>query len=141
MKKLYLLLTLFVIVLTSCNTSTLVSEADNHEHIRFNQLGYYPDAIKEFVVADYEATSFQILNEKGKKTFEGELIKKGTWESSGETILKCDFSTINKTGSYTIQLNTGLTSAPFEIARGLYGAALDASIKSFYFQRASMAIE
>ncbi len=141
MKKLHLLLTLFVIVLTSCTTSTLVSEADNHEHIRFNQLGYYPDAIKEFVVADYEATSFQILNEKGKKSFEGELIKKGTWKSSGEKVLQGNFSALNNTGNYTIQLNTGLTSAPFEIAQGLYGAALDASIKSFYFQRASMAIE
>ncbi len=141
MKELYLLLALSAVVLSGCYTSAPAPEADNHEHIRFNQLGYYPDAIKEFVVADYEATSFQILNEKGKKAFEGELIKKGTWESSGEKVLKGDFSTINKTGSYTIQLNTGLISAPFEIAKGLYGAALDASIKSFYFQRASMAIE
>ncbi len=141
MKKLIMLMALFAIVLSSCTTSTLVSEVDNHEHIRFNQLGYYPDAIKEFVVADYEATSFQILNEKGKKAFEGKLIKKGTWESSGESILQGDFSTLSKTGNYTIQLNTGLTSAQFEIAQGLYGAALDASIKSFYFQRASMAIE
>lgn len=141
MKKSLLPLAIFAMFLSSCTTSTIVSKADNHEHIRFNQLGYYPDAIKEFVVADYEATSFQILNEKGKKAFEGELIIKGVWESSGESILQGDFSALSKTGNYTIQLNTGLTSAPFEIAKGLYGAALDASIKSFYFQRASMAIE
>ncbi|MCK5693694.1 MAG: glycoside hydrolase family 9 protein [Bacteroidales bacterium] len=141
MKKSLLPLAIFAMFLSSCTTSTIVSKADNHEHIRFNQLGYYPDAIKEFVVADYEATSFQILNEKGKKAFEGELIIKGVWESSGESILQGDFSALSKTGNYTLQLNTGLTSAPFEIAKGLYGAALDASIKSFYFQRASMAIE
>ena len=92
MKKLHLLLALFAIVLTSCYTSAPAPEADNHEHIRFNQLGYYPDAIKEFVVADYEATSFQILDEKGKKAYEGKLIKKGTWESSGESVLQGNFS-------------------------------------------------
>ena len=141
MKTLPLLLTAIAIVLSSCNTSAPAHEADKYQNIRFNQVGYYPDAIKEFVVADYEATSFQILNEKGKKAIEGGLIDKGSWDISGEHILLGDFSGLTKAGTYTIQLNTGITSAPFEIASGVYGAALDASIKSFYFQRASMAIE
>jgi len=141
MKKLHLLLALSAIVLSSCNTTAPPTEADNHEHIRFNQVGYYPKAIKEFLVADYEATSFNILNEKGKIVFKGELVDKGTWDTSGEHVLLGDFTRLTKAGNFLIQLNTGITSAPFQIAPWIYETALDAAIKSFYFQRASMAIE
>ncbi len=48
---------------------------------------------------------------------------------------------LKKPGKYFIALNTGERSSEFEIRSGLYKEALDASIKSFYFQRASMAIE
>lgn len=141
MKYLLLPLALFAIVLSSCTTPAPTFEADKNQNIRFNQLGYYSKAIKEFVVADYTATSFKILNEKGKIVFEGELIDKGTWDTSGEDIRLGDFTRLTKVGDYLIQLNTGITSAPFQIAPWIYERALNASIKSFYFQRASMPIE
>jgi endoglucanase len=56
-------------------------------------------------------------------------------------VLQGEFSALSKAGTYTVFLNTGIASAPFKIASGLYEAARDASVKSFYFQRASMAIE
>jgi endoglucanase len=141
MKDLPLLMALFATVLMSCQAPVPSGVPDQHQHIRFNQVGYYPTAVKEFVVADHEATSFMILNEEGEKAFEGTLESKGTWEASGETVMAGNFSGLSKPGNYSIQLNTGRVSAPFEIKPGVYGPALDASIKSFYFQRASMAIE
>jgi len=141
MKNLSILMALFAITLLSCKAPVPAGEQDQHQHIRFNQLGYYPTAVKEFVVADHEAATFVILDEDGKKAFEGTLVNKGTWEASGESVTAGNFSAVSKPGTYTIQLNTGLISAPFEIEAGVYGPALDASIKSFYFQRASMAIE
>ncbi len=72
MKNLPLILALLAIGLTSCNSPGPAPETDKYHNIRFNQVGYYPDAIKEFVVADYEALSFQILNDRGKEVFEGE---------------------------------------------------------------------
>ncbi len=48
---------------------------------------------------------------------------------------------MTKAGTFYIQLNTGITTPPFYIVPWVYEAALEASIKSFYFQRASMAIE
>lgn len=77
MNKYPLLLAILVIVHSACSTSVPVSEADNHEHIRFNQLGYYPDAVKELLVTDYKASSFRILDAKGRTAFEGELVNKG----------------------------------------------------------------
>lgn len=141
MKKLPFLLTLIAIVLSSCTTSAPAPEADKYHNIRFNQVGYYPKSIKEFVVADYEATSFNILNIKNKIVFEGELVDKGTWDTSGEHIRLGDFTGLTRAGNYFIQLDNGITSASFQIAPWIYETALEASIKSFYFQRASMAIE
>jgi len=128
-------------VLCSCKSPVAPGQADEHKHIRFNQVGYYPTALKEFVVADHAASSFVILDQEGGIAYEGSLQNKGRWETSGETVLHGDFSELSKPGSYTIQMNTGRISPPFEIRRGVLGAALNASIKSFYFQRASMAIE
>ena len=141
MKNFSLLLTLIVTVFSSCTTSAPAPKADKNHNIRFNQVGYYPKSIKEFVVADYEATSFNILNEKNKIVYEGELVDKGSWDTSGEHILLGDFTRLTRAGNFLIQLNTGITSASFQIAPWIYETALDASIKSFYFQRASMAIE
>ena len=130
-----------IIVLSSCTTTLPDQIPDSKEHIRFNQVGYYPKEVKDFVVADHEATSFLILNDKGKKVYEGTLVDKGSWDMSGEKLLQGDFSRLSKAGIFTIQLNTGITSAPFKIVPGVYDKALDAAIKSFYFQRASMPIE
>ncbi len=141
MKYQAILLGLLVMALSSCRASVPPGEPDPHQHIRFNQVGYYPYAVKEFVVADLEASSFVIVDEDGMKAFEGSLENKGSWKASGETILSGDFSPLSESGTYIIQLNTGLQSAPFSIRSGIYGPALEASIKSFYFQRASMAIE
>jgi endoglucanase len=141
MKNLIFLVAVTTMAFSSCNTNEIAVEADEHKHIRFNQIGYYPTALKEFVVADHDASSFVILDEEDEIAYEGSLKDKGRWETSGESVLAGEFSKLSKPGSYTIQLNTGRFSDPFEIRRGVLGAALNASIKSFYFQRASMAIE
>ena len=141
MKHSIWLMAIVVTVLSSCTTPLPESVPDSKQHIRFNQVGYYPRAIKEFVVADHAATSFMILNDKGKKVFEGKLVEKGSWDVSGEKLLQGDFSRLTRAGIFSIQLNTGITSAQFKTVPGVYEAALDAAIKSFYFQRASMPIE
>ena len=119
MKNSALLLSLFALIIASCSPTLPAGEPDAYQHIRFNQVGYYPSASKEFVVANHEATSFLILDEKGKEAFKGQLISQGKWDASGETVLKGDFSKLAKAGNYSIQLNTGLTSASFEIAPGV----------------------
>lgn len=141
MKNLFSLLMLIALFVSACNPTVPAGQPDQHQHIRYNQVGYYPKAIKEFVVADHEATSFLIVNEKGKQAFSAKLVSAGKWDASGEDVLKGDFSELTAPGTYTIQLDNGICTAPFDIAHGVYAAALDASIKSFYFQRASMAIE
>jgi len=99
--------------------------------IRLNQIGYYPTSAKNFVLADVQAKSFTVVNSKNKRVFKGELIDKGTWEPSGERIMLGNFSGLKKPGVYTISIEGVEPSYQFEIKKGLYHDALDASIKSF----------
>jgi len=140
MKPSHIFLGLFILML-SCSAPELPLLEKSSEQIRINQLGYYPKSIKEFVVVDLEATSFQVINAQGKIKHRGELVDRGLWESSGEKVAAGEFSDLNQTGTYRILLNTGEASFPFEIKKQVLGPALDAAIKSFYFQRASMGIE
>lgn len=139
MRKLTVLAILSIILLVSCKSrqpETTLSEA-----IRINQIGFYPNSVKQFVVADLEASLFEIKNEKGEVSFSGELQKNGEWEASGEQVLMGDFSSLKADGIYTVVVDGKINSYPFEIKNGLYNEALNAAIKSYYFQRASMPIE
>ena len=134
-------LLIFAVFVASCSTPIEQREGGSSEQIRINQVGYYPDAIKEFIVADLNAVSFRVINAMGEKVLNEKLIPKGTWDASGEQILMGDFTPLRKPGEYVIVLNTGEQSAPFQIGTDVFAEALDVSIKSFYYQRASMAIE
>lgn len=139
MKNNIYLFLLTIILVVSCETKK--NEATFSEAIRINQVGFYPNATKQFIVADLEASSFEILNENDESVFEGALVNNGLWESSGEQILMGDFSSLNIEGKYTVVVDSKYHSYPFEVKKNIYNEALNASIKSFYFQRASMPIE
>ena len=121
----------------SCTTTEIIVS----EKIRINQLGFYPESVKQFLVVDIEATSFEIINANNTVVFSGKLKDNGTWDKSGEDVLMGDFSKFKESGSFTIIIDNNYQSYPFEIKRDLYGQSLNAAIKSYYFQRASMPIE
>ena len=124
----------------SKNTNNEISNF-NIDSIRLNQVGYYPDATKEFIYTGSTAFSFQVISEDGEVVFEGKLARPETWEVSGEDVQSGDFSGLEQTGKYTIRIEGLGDSYPFEIKENVYLEALNASIKSYYFQRASMAID
>ncbi|MBG7630865.1 MAG: glycoside hydrolase family 9 protein [Bacteroidetes bacterium] len=139
MKKISFFVILTAILVVSCKSKQ--QETTLSEAIRINQIGFYPNSVKQFVVADVEASSFEIINENNESVFDGELINSGLWEASGEQVLMGDFSSLKTEGVYTVIVDGKINSYPFEIKNGIYNEALNASIKSYYFQRASMPIE
>ena len=139
MKKIKFLALFILITLVSCDSKKELTEVS--DAIRVNQVGFYPTSVKQFVVADLEATNFSIVDENNTVVFEGELQDNGIWEASGEHILMGDFSDLETEGNYTIVLDEKVQSYPFEIKEAVYAEALNAAIKSFYYQRASMPIE
>lgn len=140
MNKLNFLFTILCIFTLACQSPKNVKEIDSNK-IRINQIGFYPTSVKQFTVVDLEVSKFDVIDENDKSVFSGELINKGEWEASGEKVLLGDFSTLKKPGIYKILLENETASFTFKISANIYEEALNAAIKSFYFQRASMEIE
>ena len=130
----------FFTLLVSCQTSQK-EPLQVSDQIRLNQVGYYPSSVKEFILADLSGTSFDLVDADDKVVFSGTLVEQGTWQTSGEKLMIGDFSAFNTPGTYHIVVDGKTSSYSFEIKKDIYKPALHAAIKSYYFQRASMAIE
>lgn len=135
------LFTIVLTLLTGYSKKVTVSDETPSSRIRLNQVGYYPEAIKEFVLADHQAGTFEVIDPEGKVHFQGVLEERGNWEASGEEVRTGGFSAFTKPGTYRIFIAPDLVSPLFVIGQEVHREALNAAIKSFYFQRASMPIE
>jgi endoglucanase len=109
--------------------------------IRINQLGYYPQAVKRFMVVGSNSTGFEIIDSSGAVRFKGQLKENGNWDASGEHVRVGDFSELREPGRYTVSVPDKGESYPFRISAGLYDDVLKAAMKTYYFQRASMPLE
>jgi len=134
---LFCIFSLFVIV--GCKSEK--KKTSLNDSIRINQIGFNPNSIKQFVVVDYIPSTFKIIDTNGNTVFNGDFQDNGVWEQSGEHVFLGDFSALNTIGTYYVLVDNKMQSYQFEIKKGIYTEALNASIKSFYFQRASMPIE
>ncbi|MEL4457305.1 glycoside hydrolase family 9 protein [Lutimonas vermicola] len=139
MKKLIALSAIVLMFIASCDSKK--GSAKISDQIRINQIGFYPSSAKQFTLVDTKASSFKVVDGYKNKVYSGELIDLGTWEASGEKVMLGDFSSFTAPGAYYVVINDTIASYPFKIKKELYLPALKAAIKSYYFQRASMAIE
>jgi len=89
-----------------------IAESDVSDLIRINQVGYYPFLGKRFTLADTQAESFMLIDDKGKIVFRGELSDEGFWEPSGETLKSGNFSAFNKEGTYFIHVPGYVAGGP-----------------------------
>ena len=111
------------------------------EAIRLNQIGFYPNSPKIAVVLNSEATSFSVLSSNKKDTvLKGTLKKTGLWSYSKEETSQADFSSITNPGTYVVYVKGVGTSYPFEIKNNVHEKLAKASLKGYYYQRASMEI-
>ena len=138
--KILFTVSIFLILLVSCQTS-VKEPLKVSDQIRLNQVGYYPSSVKEFILADLPGTGFDLLDKNEKVVFSGVLVDQGSWQTSGEKVMIGDFSAFKTPGSYHIVVDGKISSYSFEIKDNIYEPALNAAIKSYYSQRASMAIE
>ena len=136
----YILRILLVLFLFSCQSIEPKHKESVNKNIRLNQIGYHPKSNKQFILADTTATQFQLLNYQQETVYTGRVKSNGNWGPSGEAVYMGDFSSFEVPGTYQIIVNER-TSYPFEIKANLYQEAWHASIKSYYFQRASLPIE
>ena len=134
------LLFLFAGILTVLSYTT--NAQDVSDNIRLNQVGFYPSGPKTAIIVDDKAETFQLIPVGSKEVvFTGSLKKMGTWVYSGENVSKADFSKFTKVGSYTLVVPGVGSSYPFDIKLNVNAQPAKASLKFYYYQRASIPLE
>lgn len=109
--------------------------------VRMNQVGFYPAAPKVAVVASNAADAFEVKDAKsGKTVLKGKLGAVRASQHSGKHTRLADFSGLRKPGSYVVEIAGLGKSAPFNIGSRVHRDVAEASLKAFYYQRASVEI-
>lgn len=121
-------------------TSIPLTFAQN-PNIRLNQVGFYPNATKIAVWVGDKQEAFFILNTTKKDTvLKGKLSPQRINTISQKTTQIADFSDLKKEGNYQLVIPNIGVSYTFEIKPNVHREAAIASLKAFYFQRASTAL-
>ena len=119
-----------------------LSAQSGSERIRLNQIGFYPTAPKIAIVVDApEGTFFVTTPQLGDTLFTGALSGSRSWSASADPVRRADFSALQAEGQFVVTVPGIGTSHVFEIGRGVHDTVSRAGLKSFYFQRASSALD
>ncbi|MEA5461367.1 glycoside hydrolase family 9 protein [Arcicella sp. LKC2W] len=110
-------------------------------NIRLNQVGFYPSAQKIAVWVGDKQESFFIISKNTKDTvFKGTLSPQRINAISQKTTQIADFSAFQKLGKYVVSIPNIGNSYPFQIKPNVHRETAIASLKGFYYQRASTAL-
>ena len=124
-------------------TETTARQSTGASRLRLNQLGFPSAATKIAVVLAAEnPTAFSVHEtQTGKQVFTGTLQRanEATW--AGEHSWIADFSRLSQSGDYYLEVTGIGRSRPFRIQPHIYRDLAAASLKAFYFQRASIALD
>ncbi|MCE7070205.1 glycoside hydrolase family 9 protein [Dyadobacter sp. CY327] len=128
-----------VFICSVISLSQPASGQNEPDPVRLNQVGFYPNAKKIAVVLGDKQTAFQLKDvATGKTVFKGKLSEPRTNQHSGKMSRIADFSEVRKPGKYVLEVPSLRKSAPFEIKDHVYKDVAAASLKGFYYQRASV---
>jgi len=117
------------------------SASKSEQAIKLNQLGYLPQHNKVAIVPESAVTDFEIIDAiSGRTVFSNKLGPATHWSLSNERVHKADFSRFNKPGQYRIKVDKAL-SYQFQIGQTALHQVHKASLKSFYLNRAGIAIQ
>jgi len=107
--------------------------------IKVNQVGFLPHGAKWAVVPAGAQAGFSVVDAAtGAEVFQGRLGAAATWAPAEEPVRLADFSALSTPGSYRVRVQ-GLAESPrFTIAADAYAALNAASIRAYFYNRASM---
>jgi endoglucanase len=128
---------LFVSCILVGGTANAQSKQTVSDSIRLNQLGFYPKGPKTAVVLTDRARKFTIETPAHKIVFTGTLIASTKPDLSGRTIYQADFSAVQQSGKYILSVPDASYNYPFTIGADIHQKVAAASVKGYYYQRAS----
>ncbi|HWD89103.1 MAG TPA: glycoside hydrolase family 9 protein [Mucilaginibacter sp.] len=137
-KRLFIFFVVFLILATAI----CYGQADDGiQKIRLNQVGFYPDGPKIAIVLSAKASSFSVQTTAGKVVFRGALKKSLQPDFAGNYTRIADFTSFRTPGKYVLNVPGINSSYPFEISESVHNQLANASLKAYYFMRASIPIE
>jgi len=131
---------ILLVVAALCASITANGQQGGETKIRLNQVGFYPGASKIAIVLSADDSIFYVENGEKKRVFTGTLKKSGLRDFAGDYTRIADFSGLTSSGKYRVFVPQIGYSYPFEIKADVLRPVADASIKAYYFMRASTAL-
>jgi endoglucanase len=122
--------------------SFAVSAQQFTDRIRLNQVGFYPRSQKIAVVTgDVNGSAFYITSTNLRDTFFTGVLPQSRQSAFSKTTTRtADFSSLTRKGSYVMHVPQVGLSHVFKIDDDIYREVAVATLKGFYYQRASMAL-
>ena len=105
-----------------------------------NQIGYRPGDFKELALVDANGI-VDFVNAAGQVVLSVTPKAASYWDASGQNVQLVDFSKLSKAGKYSVKVNGNVLRSDLVVKSQTYEDIVKASIKWFYYQRASMALE
>jgi len=115
--------------------------ANGQSIIRINQTGFYPSAPKTAIVLTPKKNIFFIETLQKQKVFKANLKRSVNSDFAGNTSGIADFTSFHTPGKYVLFVPGIGYSYPFKIKTSVHSDVAKASIKAFYFIRASTPIK
>jgi len=128
-------------VFVFCLCHNTFGQQDAETKIRLDQVGFYPDASKIAVILSANDSLFYVQTADKTTVFTGHLKKSVKPDFAGDYTLIGDFTAFHKTGKYLLFVPGLGYSYPFEINKNVHREVAAASIKAYYFMRASTALD
>ena len=105
-----------------------------------NQIGYRVGDTKEFALVDGNG-NVEITDASGKTVLTVTPSAASNWQPSGQNVQLVDFSELDAPGTYSIKVGGQELRKDLTIAANTYEEVTKASLKWYYYQRASMELE
>lgn len=105
-----------------------------------NQVGYRTGDTKEFALVDGSGT-VEIVDGSGTTVLTATPSAASNWAPSGQSVQLVDFSDLKTPGTYSIKVGGQVVRNDLKIADSPFEDVAKASLKWYYYQRASMALE
>lgn len=130
---------LFLALLFSCGEALPPVDDSGVDNIRINQLGYFPNSENSAVITRRpEKNKLFIVDALGEQIRSEITISDSlNWNEAGQTVWAVDFTAPATPGDYRLYVPGVGYSYKFRVAEDVLESVFKASVKAFYFQRAS----
>lgn len=109
--------------------------------VRMNHIGFHTDGVKSAVILNGTAEPIVVHNAQGATVATATVSTAKTWAPSGEMASVADFSSVKTPGTYSLYQGTTKIGRDFTVSATPFQDILKGSIKFFYYQRATFALE